>query len=64
MFGILALEKCTGVNILPLSQVKIVWDKVIESGRVLSETNNVGDLPLVYKYHGKPYLGTKYTLQK
>ncbi|CAK8675045.1 unnamed protein product [Clavelina lepadiformis] len=57
MFGILALEKCTGVNILPLSQVKIVWDKVIESGRVLSETNNVGDLPLVYKYHGKPYLG-------
>lgn len=48
-------------EIIPLIQVKKVVKKMIDSGRLYSYTHNL-EIPLMYQYHGREYLGSAHGL--
>jgi len=58
LFGILMLQRELRVEVLPSHLVHAVCSAAVESGRRLRRQVELpGDLPLLYEYHSKAYLG-------
>nr|CAB3263379.1 lanC-like protein 3 [Phallusia mammillata] len=63
LLGLLLLRRDLKTEVLPDEQVDLVIQMLLKSGKNYSaEINMTERLPLMYQYHGKPYLGSAHGL--